>query len=183
MIFSYYYLDLLLFVKEIFLICVALFSLSFYTVLEKVLGKKSKRLSMFRTVSLFFIILFNIYLYLIIFSVNSYFYFFNYSLTNLYGADFFKFIFIIFFIILFHANFLEKSFAEYKYIPFESVYILFFFFLGMFLLLYSFDFLMIFLNLELQNFSLYLLINIQRNKKMVVETCIKYYVIGEYRQR
>ena len=39
---------------------------------------------------------------------------------------------------------------------------------------------MIFLNLELQNFSLYILMNIQRNKKIVVETCIKYYVIGEF---
>ena len=55
-----------------------------------------------------------------------------------------------------------------------------FVFIGMIYLLYSFDFLMIFLNLELQNFSLYILMNIQRNKKIVVETCIKYYVIGEF---
>lgn len=41
---------------------------------------------------------------------------------------------------------------------------------------------MIFLNLELQNFALYILINIQRNKKIVVETCIKYYIIGAYLQ-
>jgi len=37
---------------------------------------------------------------------------------------------------------------------------------------------MMFLSLELQNFSLYILINIQRNKKVVVETCIKYYILG-----
>ena len=55
-----------------------------------------------------------------------------------------------------------------------------FVFIGMIYLLYSFDFLMMFLNLELQNFSLYILMNIQRNKKIVVETCIKYYIIGEF---
>merc|ERR1711862_76196 len=42
----------------------------------------------------------------------------------------------------------------------------------------GFDFLMVFLTLELQNFSLYILMSMQRNKKIAVETGIRYYFLG-----
>jgi len=99
-------------------------------------------------------------------------------LSNVYGVDIFKIILVIFLIIIFYVGISEQSGSQRKYISFEYSYILGFAFIGMVFLLYSFDFLMMFLSLELQNFSLYILINIQRNKKVVVETCIKYYILG-----
>lgn len=180
MIFNYYYLDLLLILRDFFLISVILFSICIYTFLEKKLSKLNLRISLFYSVSLYFIIVLNVYLISAFSEIKSYYYIFNYSLSNLYGVFFFKIVLIVFFLLIFYAGISEKSFEKLKYIPFESNYILIFVFVGMVFLLYSFDFLMIFLNLELQNFSLYILINIQRNKKIVVETCIKYYIIGVF---
>ena len=180
MIFSYYYLDLLIILRDFFLISIILISICIYTFLEKKLSKYRFKISLFYSVSLYFIIVLNIYLFSVFSEVSTYYYLFNYSLSNICGVYFFKIILIIFFILIFYAGISEKSFERLKYIPFESNYILIFVFIGMIFLLYSFDFLMIFLNLELQNFSLYILINIQRNKKIVVETSIKYYIIGAY---
>lgn len=178
MTFNYYYLDLLLVLRDFFLVCMILISLCIYTFLEKKLLKLNLKISLFYSVSLYFIFLLNIYFISSISEIKTYYYIFNYSLSNVYGVYFFKTILIIFFLLIFYAGISEKSFEKLKYIPFESNYILIFVFIGMIFLLYSFDFLMIFLNLELQNFSLYILINIQRNKKIVVETSIKYYIIG-----
>ena len=178
MIFNYYYLDLLLILRDFFLISIILISLCIYTFLEKKLSKLNFKISLFYSVSLYFIVILNIYLVSAFSEIKTYYYLFNYSLSNLYGVFFFKLVLIFFFLLIFYAGISERSFERLKYIPFESNYILIFVFIGMVFLLYSFDFLMIFLNLELQNFSLYILINIQRNKKIVVETCIKYYIIG-----
>lgn len=178
MIFSYYYLDFLLILREIFFIFIVIFSICVYTLLEKIFKKKYKEISLFYSVCLYFIMLFNIYLISALSYIKTYYYLFNYSISNIYGIDFFKIILVILIILIFYAAISDKSFRLFKYIPFESNYILSFVFIGMLFLLYSFDFLIIFLNLELQNFSLYILMNIQRNKKIVVETCIKYYIIG-----
>jgi len=59
---------------------------------------------------------------------------------------------------------------------------LIFIFFGIIFLLYLFDFLMVFLTLELQNFSLYILMSMQRNKKIAVETGIRYYFLGVFLQ-
>ena len=182
MIFSYYYIDLVLFLREIFLIIIILFSICFYTFLEKILIKFKKKISLYYSVSIYFILILIIYFKSCVFSIQTFFYLFNYSLSNLYGIDFFKLILILFFILIFYVGISEKSHRIRKYLPFESLYILTFVLIGMVFLLYSFDFLMIFLNLELQNFSLYILMNLQRNKKIVVETCIKYYILGVYLQ-
>lgn len=133
---------------------------------------------MYYTVSLFFILLLFIYLISSLLEIKTTYYLFNYSISNVYGVFFFKLVLIIFFLLIFFTGISETTFERIKYIPFESNYIIIFLFVGMLFLLYSFDFLMIFLNLELKNFALYILINIQRNNKVVVETCIKYYIIG-----
>lgn len=178
MVFSYYYLDLLLVLRDFFFIFIVLFSICIYTILEKVLVKFKKDISLFYSSSIYLIIVLNFYLFSSFECIQTYYYLFNYSITNFYGVDFFKNLLISLFILLFYVGISERSFYKIKYIPFESSYILAFVFLGMIFLLYSFDFLMIFLSIELQNFSLYLLMNIQRNKKIVVETCIKYYILG-----
>lgn len=178
MIFSYYYLDMLLLVRDFFLVSVVLVALCLYTFLEKKLSTVNYKVGLFYSVALYFLFVLNIYLVSAFSQIQTYYYLFNYSLSNVYGVFFFKIILIVFFLLIFFASISEKYFNRIKYIPFEANFILMFVFIGMIYLLYSFDFLMIFLNLELQNFSLYILMNIQRNKKIVVETCIKYYVIG-----
>lgn len=182
MILNYYYTDLLILLKDFYLVCLILISICIYTYIEKKFSKAYGKLTLFYSASLYFIMILNIYLFSTLAEIKTSFFLFNYSLSNLYGVFFFKIILIFFFILIFFAGISEKSFERLKYIPFESNYILIFVFIGMIFLLYSFDFLMIFLNLELQNFALYILINIQRNKKIVVETSIKYYIIGVHLQ-
>lgn len=176
--YSLYFLDYFFILRDFFLVTVILASICIYTLIEKFYERKKKKLSLYYSVSLFFIGILNIYLISSLFEIKTYFYLFNYSISNLYGVFFFKIILILFFLLIFYAGISEKTFERLKYIPFESAYILIFLFIGMLFLLYSFDFLIIFLNLELQNFALYILINIQRNNKIVVESCIKYYIIG-----
>lgn len=182
MIFSYYYLDMLLLVRDFYLISVILVALCLYTYLEKKLATTNYKVSLFYSVALYFLFVLNVYLISAFSQVQTYYYLFNYSLSNVYGVFFFKIVLIVFFLLIFFASISEKNFDRIKFIPFEANFILMFVFIGMIYLLYSFDFLMIFLNLELQNFSLYILMNIQRNKKIVVETCIKYYIIGAFLQ-
>ena len=183
MIFSYYYLDFLFLFKESFFITILLTSICFYTLIEKFLRKFDKEISLFYSVALYFLILLNIYLILSFSQINIYYYLFNYSISNICALDFFKLILVFLVIFIFYASISEKSFHLLKYIPFESLYLLGFIFVGMLFLLSSYDFLLLFLNLELQNFSLYILMNIQRNKKVVVETSIKYYILGVFHQR
>lgn len=178
MVTNLYSVDFIFILRDVFLIIIILFSLCFYTLIEKFYEKKKKKITLFYSVSIFFIVILIIYLFSSFFEVKAYYYLFNYALSNLYGVFFFKIILIIFFLLIFYVGISEKTFERLKYIPFESSYILIFLFIGMLFLLYSFDFLIIFLNLELQNFALYILINIQRNNKIVVESCIKYYIIG-----
>ena len=157
MIFNYYYLDFLLILREIFLMTVILISLCLYTLIEKVFKKTKKEISFFYSVSLYFIMVLCLYLFSSISYIQTYYYLFNYSISNLYGIDYLKLILIVMMILIFYASFSDKTLQSLKKIPFEVNYILAFLFLGMVFLLYSFDFLMIFLNLELQNFSLYIL--------------------------
>lgn len=167
MIFSPYYLDILLLSSEFFFILMALISLGVYTLLEKALRRIFQEVSLFYSVSIYFILLLNIYLISALSDMEVGYFLFNYSLSNAYGVDIFKIILVIFLIIIFYVGISEQSGSQRKYISFEYSYILGFAFIGMLFLLYSFDFLMMFLSLELQNFSLYILINIQRNKKEI----------------
>ncbi len=182
MIFFNNYLDFLLILKEIFFLSVVIISICMYTLFEKLLKKTNVKISLFYSVALYFIVLFNIYMVTALSTIDTYYYLFNSTFSNINGMDFIKIILLILIILLFYASISDRFFQKIKYIPFEANYLLFFVFIGLIFLLYSFDFLMIFLNLELQNFSLYILMNIQRNKKYVVETCIKYYILGVFLQ-
>ena len=180
MIFSPYNFDILLLSSEFFFIFASVLSLGVYTLLEKAMRRIFQEVSLFYSVSIYFLCLLNIYLISALSYIEVGYYLFNYSLLNVYGVDIFKIILVIFVILIFYVGISEQSGYQRKYISFEYNYILGFAFIGMLFMLYSFDFLMMFLSLELQNFSLYILINIQRNKKVVVETCIKYYILGVY---
>lgn len=178
MILNYNYLDILFLIREVFFIGIVLFSICFYTGIESATRTLQSRVTLYYSVSLYFIGVLNIYLISCFSYVNRVYYLFNYSISNVNSIDNFKIILTLLFILVFYAGISDISFIKFKYIPFETAYILTFVFIGMIFLLYSNDFLFVFLNLELQNFSLYILMNLQRNKKIVVEACIKYYIIG-----
>lgn len=174
-------LDLIL--KEFSFIFILVTSLIIYTLFEfnykniNYIKQINLTISLFYTVALFIIL--NLILYsFFLYKDNGIFFLFNFSLTNIFFSNIFITLLIVFFIFIFIASISERQFNIIKYIPFESNFILGFLFIGMLFLSYSFDFLTMFLNLELQNFALYILMNIQRNKKIVVETSIKYYIIG-----
>jgi NADH-quinone oxidoreductase subunit N len=63
-------------------------------------------------------------------------------------------------------------------IKFEYAYVLIFIFIASFFLIFSNDFLGLFLNLELQNFGFYILFSLNKKKKLVAESNIKYYIYG-----
>ena len=96
MIFSYYYLDLLLVLRDFFLISLILISICIYTFLEKKFSKSSSKIGLFYSVSLYFIFLLNIYFISCISQVQSYYYLFDYTFSNLHGVFFFK-LFLVFF--------------------------------------------------------------------------------------
>lgn len=175
---SDYYLDFILLLRDFFYVILVLTSLCFYTFIETKFKSLNLKISLFYSASLYMIFISYLYLVSLCSTICTEYYLLNFTVSNLYGVDFFKFCIVILFIFIFYGGISDNSFQLKKYIYFESVYILSFIFIGIIFLLYSFDFLMVFLNLELQNFSLYILLNIQRNKKTVIETCIKYYIIG-----
>ena len=99
MIFSYYYLDMLLLVRDFFLISVILIALCLYTFLEQKLSTVHYKISLFYSVALYFLFVLNIYLISAFSQIQTYYYLFNYSLSNVYGVFFFKIILIVFFFI------------------------------------------------------------------------------------
>ena len=62
MIFSYYYLDMLLLVRDFFLISVLLVALCLYTLLEKKLATTAYKVSLFYSVALYFLFVLNIFI-------------------------------------------------------------------------------------------------------------------------
>ena len=62
MIFSYYYLDMLLLVRDFFLVSVVLVALCLYTFLEKKLSTVNYKVGLFYSVALYFLFVLNIYL-------------------------------------------------------------------------------------------------------------------------
>jgi len=182
MISNYNYLDFLLLLGDIFLLGVVIISLCIYTIFEKNFSKLNSKINFFYSVAIYIIFSLNLYLFFIYSSFNISFYICNFTLSNINGMDFFKFFLVILVIFVFYASISSKVFNELKYVPFEFNYMLIFIFFGIIFLLYSFDFLMVFLTLELQNFSLYILMSMQRNKKIAVETGIRYYFLGVFLQ-
>ena len=76
--------------------------------------------------------------------------------------------------------------SSYEYIQinkilfFEFYIILFFSFLGIILLLLSFDFISSYLSLELQSLCLYILIALNNNKNSAIEASLKYFILGAF---
>jgi NADH-quinone oxidoreductase subunit N len=89
----------------------------------------------------------------------------------------FKFL-LISLIILTIYSFISLPDGLMKMIKFEYVYVLMFIFIASFFLIFSNDFLGLFLNLELQNFGFYILFSLNKKKKLVAESNIKYYIYG-----
>lgn len=81
-------------------------------------------------------------------------------------------VFLISIIVLINYNKIHKN------LPFEIFHILSFFIIGLLLLMMSNDFLIMFLGLELQSFSLYILIGLKQKTTISTETSIKYYILG-----
>ena len=89
---------------------------------------KKKKISLFYSISIYFIIILNLYLISAFSYIPTYYYLFNYSISNIYGLDYFKIILIILIILIFLTSISEKSFKLLKTIPFEANYILVFYF-------------------------------------------------------
>jgi NADH-quinone oxidoreductase subunit N len=89
----------------------------------------------------------------------------------------FKFL-LISLIILTIYSFISLPDGLIKMIKFEYAYVLIFIFIASFFLIFSNDFLGLFLNLELQNFGFYILFSLNKKKKLVAESNIKYYIYG-----
>ena len=89
----------------------------------------------------------------------------------------FKF-FLISLVLLTIYSFISLPDSLIKVIKFEYAYVFIFIFIASFLLIFSNDFLGLFLNLELQNFGFYILFSLNKKKKLVAEANIKYYIYG-----
>jgi NADH-quinone oxidoreductase subunit N len=89
----------------------------------------------------------------------------------------FKFL-LISLIILIIYSFISLPENLIKTIKFEYAYVFMFIFIASFFLIFSNDFLGLFLNLELQNFGFYILFSLNKKKKLVAESNIKYYIYG-----
>jgi NADH-quinone oxidoreductase subunit N len=89
----------------------------------------------------------------------------------------FKFL-LVSLIILIIYSFISLPDSLIKTIKFEYIYVIVFIFIASFFLIFSNDFLGLFLNLELQNFGFYILFSLNKKKKLVAESNIKYYIYG-----
>lgn len=184
------YSDYLFIVSELFLVSLLIISLPIFTLKENFSLKKVKT-NYYQIVGYFFLFSFSLYflLNIIIFTAETF--AFNYTLSISTFSWILKlFLIIIFLICLLMAvlehninqdikskqNINPKSLPTQE--PFEFFYVLGFHFIGIIILLLSNDLLIMFLGLELQSFSLYILIGLQRTKIISVETSIKYYILG-----
>jgi proton-translocating NADH-quinone oxidoreductase chain N len=132
------------------------------------------------TRSLIFIFLLVFFLYIIL-SINSidfnfvisYYFFVSNELT------FFLRIFFVFLsslILLFFYSFL----ISFDILFFEFVFLYILSCLGMLLLIMSYDFIIVYLSIELQSLCFYILIAIQRKRNKAVEAGLKYFILGSF---
>lgn len=185
MSYSLYFLDLFLITKDIFFAVIILISIMSFSWLEKwksyiTKNKELVFINLSYSAALYLMIILNFYFVSLLINFRLKNILFDFSQINLFGTDLFKISLVVFIFFILYI-FISNEF--YRKVPFESIYILAFCFIGMNFFLSSFDFLGLFLSLELQNFSLYILMNMQRNKRIVIETCLKYYIIGVSLQR
>lgn len=175
-LYNFYYSDFKFLLNEITFLSLVIFSLCFYTFYEnKILININK--TIIYSVSIYLIFLLLLYNFLQFYEFDCFYILFNFSISNSYIFQSFKF-FLISLIILIIYSFVSSTDNLIKSIKFEYLYIILFIFIGSFFLLISNDFLGLFLNLELQNFGFYILFSLNKKKKLVAESNIKYYIYG-----
>ena len=175
-LYNFYYSDFKFLLNEITFISLVILSLCFYTFYEnKIISKKNQTITY--SVVIYIILLLFLYNILQFYEYKCLYLLFNFSLSNIFIIKIFKFLFISILIFIF-LTFFCLPFHLIKAIKFEYIYLIVFIFIGGFFLIFSNDFLSLFLNLELQNFGFYILFSLNRNKKLISESNIKYYIYG-----
>lgn len=175
-LYNFYYSDFKFLLNEITFISLVILSLCFYTFYEnKIILKKNQTITY--SVIIYIILLLFLYNILQFYEYKCLYLLFNFSLSNIFIIKIFKFLFISILIFIF-LTFFCLPFHLIKAIKFEYIYLIVFIFIGGFFLVFSNDFLSLFLNLELQNFGFYILFSLNRNKKLISESNIKYYIYG-----
>lgn len=176
LLYNFYYSDFKFLVNEITFISLVILSLCFYTFYEnKILLNSNKVISYSVFLYLFFLLL--LYNFIQFYEFDCFYILFNFEFSNIFIFKTFKFL-LISLIILIVYSFIGLPYSVMKTIKFEYIYIIIFIFIGSFFLIFSNDFLGLFLNLELQNFGFYILFSLNKKKKLVAESNIKYYIYG-----
>lgn len=176
LLYNFYYSDFKFLLNEITFISLVILSLCFYTFYEnKILNNFNKSISYSVSIYLFYLL----FLYNIIqfYEFDCFYILFNFEFSNMFIFKNFKFL-LISLILLIVYSFISLPDSLIKTIKFEYIYIIIFIFIGSFFLIFSNDFLGLFLNLELQNFGFYILFSLNKKKKLVAESNIKYYIYG-----
>lgn len=175
-LYNIYNADFKFILSEIILIIFIILTICFFTLLShKIFLNK---FSLTYTVIIYLLFILSLYIWLQFYQIDCFYILFNFSLSNIYIFKNFK-ILLSFFIILHLYSFISfKSFNLIKTIKFEYIYIISFILIASIFLILSNDFLGMFLNLELQNFCFYILLSLQKKKKIIAEISIKYYIFG-----
>jgi NADH-quinone oxidoreductase subunit N len=175
-LYNFYYSDFKFLLTEITFISLVILSLCFYTFYEnKILINSNKIISYSVFLYIFFLLI--IYGFIQFYDFDCFYILFNFEFSNMFIFKNFKFL-LISLIILTIYSFISLPDGLMKMIKFEYVYVLMFIFIASFFLIFSNDFLGLFLNLELQNFGFYILFSLNKKKKLVAESNIKYYIYG-----
>lgn len=176
LLYNFYYSDFKFILNEITFISLVILSLCFYTFYEnKILINSNKIISY--SVFIYIIFLLLLYNFIQFYDFDCFYILFNFEFSNMFIFKNFKF-FLVMLIVLIIYSFISLPENFIKTIKFEYVYIFIFIFIGSFFLIFSNDFLGLFLNLELQNFGFYILFSLNKKKKLVAESNIKYYIYG-----
>lgn len=175
-LYNFYYSDFKFLVNEITFISLVILSLCFYTFYEnKILINSTKIISYSVFLYIYFLLI--LYTFIQFYEFDCFYILFNFEFSNMFIFKSFKF-FLISLIILIIYSFISLPDSLIKIIKFEYAYIFIFIFIASFFLIFSNDFLGLFLNLELQNFGFYILFSLNKKKKLVAEANIKYYIYG-----
>lgn len=175
-LYNFYYSDFKFLLNEITFISLVILSLCFYTFYEnKILLNSNKIISYSTFIYLSFLLI--LYNYIQFFEFDCFYILFNFEFSNMFIFKSFKFL-LISLVSLIVYSFISLPDSLIKTIKFEYIYIIIFIFIGSFFLIFSNDFLGLFLNLELQNFGFYILFSLNKKKKLVAESNIKYYIYG-----
>lgn len=176
LLYNFYYSDFKFLLNEITFISLVILSLCFYTFYEnKILINSNKIISSSVFIYIFFLLI--LYNFIQFYDFDCFYILFNFEFSNMFIFKSFKFL-LVSLIILIIYSFISLPNNLIKTIKFEYVYIFIFIFIASFFLIFSNDFLGLFLNLELQNFSFYILFSLNKKKKLVAEANIKYYIYG-----